>query len=440
MYVCTIQVDPLLQENTILVPNFIIKQEQLIPHEYTLKLGLEEKVAFIDKVQDSNNTRTVFVSQEIASSLRLPKNNIKLQLSITNNRSTICFGPVFMIWTDYKAHHFESSFFQFCKEVALAGEKKGVFTYLQVKGQEEGFILQEGWWKKHSLLPQPDVIYNRIHSRKLEGHPTFQKNKESWESVSFFNDHFINKWQSHEWLYANEKVRDHLPETYLLTSENILPFLSTHPTVYTKPINGSQGRGIFVVEKVLDQGYWIYPAAKEKEEAIWCPSENLLLSFVEKISANQPYIVQQALSLCQAEDGLVDFRFLVHYYNHKWNVTSSVARIGEPNRIISNQAQGGQIATPLDVLKDWFPTDYKKMYTDMIRISKEIATTIMEESDGQFAELGLDLAIDTTGHIWLLEVNSKPSKTAPIREDILIRPSAKALCKVCLDFYKRKNS
>ncbi|MGV2806477.1 YheC/YheD family protein, partial [Clostridium perfringens] len=50
-----------------------------------------------------------------------------------------------------------------------------------------------------------------------------------------------------------------------------------------------------------------------------------------------------------------------------------------------------------------------------------------------FGELGIDLAIDTTGRIWLLEVNSKPSKgeNAPLNADSKVRPSAVRLVQYC---------
>ncbi len=44
------------------------------------------------------------------------------------------------------------------------------------------------------------------------------------------------------------------------------------------------------------------------------------------------------------------------------------------------------------------------------RAALEIASGIEKYVDGHFAELGVDLAIDRSGRIWLLEVNSKPSK------------------------------
>jgi hypothetical protein len=44
-------------------------------------------------------------------------------------------------------------------------------------------------------------------------------------------------------------------------------------------------------------------------------------------------------------------------------------------------------------------------------VALEIAKAFERLAEGHFAELGIDLAIDTQGKIWLIEINSKPSKT-----------------------------
>ncbi len=48
-----------------------------------------------------------------------------------------------------------------------------------------------------------------------------------------------------------------------------------------------------------------------------------------------------------------------------------------------------------------------------------MANTFEELVDGHYAELGIDLAVDKSGKIWLLEINFKPSKT----DDTVINPS-----------------
>ncbi|MNJ53594.1 Endospore coat-associated protein YheD [compost metagenome] len=62
----------------------------------------------------------------------------------------------------------------------------------------------------------------------------------------------------------------------------------------------------------------------------------------------------------------------------------------------------------------------------MQKTALEIAQGIDKYIPAHFGELGIDLAVDTSGRIWLIEVNSKPSKNdnTPIG-DSKIRPSVK---------------
>jgi glutathione synthase/RimK-type ligase-like ATP-grasp enzyme len=66
-------------------------------------------------------------------------------------------------------------------------------------------------------------------------------------------------------------------------------------------------------------------------------------------------------------------------------------------------------------------------------IALEVANGIGMVSEGMYAELGIDLAIDQSGRPWIIEVNTKPSKnldSAPCSSPI--RPSAKAIILYCL--------
>ena len=55
-----------------------------------------------------------------------------------------------------------------------------------------------------------------------------------------------------------------------------------------------------------------------------------------------------------------------------------------------------------------------------------IAKGIETHIPAHFGELGIDLAIDASGRVWLLEVNSKPSKNdnTPLNDN-KIRPSVR---------------
>jgi predicted ATP-grasp superfamily ATP-dependent carboligase len=62
----------------------------------------------------------------------------------------------------------------------------------------------------------------------------------------------------------------------------------------------------------------------------------------------------------------------------------------------------------------------------MKELAVETASIISQKCDGLIGELGIDIGVDENGKLWIIEVNSKPSKNFE-DSDKRIRPSAKAL-------------
>jgi glutathione synthase/RimK-type ligase-like ATP-grasp enzyme len=128
----------------------------------------------------------------------------------------------------------------------------------------------------------------------------------------------------------------------------------------------------------------------------------------------------------------MDFRVLCHKnLNNQWQVTSIVARVAAENEFVSNLARGGRMLKPLNVLRTCL--GHKKsleVLALMKELAVETASTISCSSSGITGELGIDIGVDQYGKLWIIEVNSKPSKNF---EDGLgkIRPSAKALIQFC---------
>lgn len=88
-----------------------------------------------------------------------------------------------------------------------------------------------------------------------------------------------------------------------------------------------------------------------------------------------------------------------------------VARIGDPGTIVSNLAQGGLMKNGPDFLKEAFDLqDASRIYQKLVRLANNTAQALVENHDDSFGELGIDLALDTDSHPWIIEVNSKPSK------------------------------
>jgi hypothetical protein len=420
------------------------------------KLKLPEHICLCT-VQCSRNTMTCNIV-----TINIEENVLKLDRSIQKSlllfdeersylitynieSNTLHIGPVIALLTEIGMKDEDcidlKSIEEYCMELANYSEDIGVIFYVFTLDDQwkerhiEGYYLENNIWNK-ALLPYPQVVHNRLHKRtneKSEMFREFTDQLQEWE-IPYFNDHFLNKWTVHEQLVHADHLTPYLPETALFSGKRLESWLEIHSTLFLKPINGSQGKQIFKVCKTQD-GYTLdYSSLQQQVSQKYSSITDLYKRLSPEIKKRQ-YILQQGLDLLHLDGRPVDFRYLCHRTNNnRWQVTSSTARASKSGSFVSNLAQGGEMLSVQHVLRTKFATRELPQIRKLLKeLALEVANEIGAASDGLFGELGIDLAIDTTGHPWIIEVNTKPSKNLdqPVNARS-IRPSAKAVIIYCL--------
>jgi hypothetical protein len=335
----------------------------------------------------------------------------------------------------------EPPFFQsiqnFCEELHQLASKKGylfyVFSFINFHATHvKGYCYEDLQWKK-ATFPLPHVIYNRIHSRKTENSDEFRHWKKHVDqlAIPLFNDRFLSKWEVHELVCNNKQLTSHIPETRIFTILQLRKMVLLHPIVFLKPIHGSKGKNIIRVSRKSED--WFVDFSDRTDVPFVFASLTELLSFIEKQIGNRPYLIQQGISLICFENRPLDFRVLCHGHSQNtWQVTSIVARATSKQQFVSNISLGGELLQPLTALTAYFDHDHPQQYLSKLKsLSIDIASALHSSFDGYLGELGIDMGIDTKGHLWLIEVNSKPSKDIS-NQSLKIRPSAKAIIDVCI--------
>jgi glutathione synthase/RimK-type ligase-like ATP-grasp enzyme len=384
-------------------------------------------IAFTNK---TNNL--VRMSSRLASQLKMI-NQPLIQARFDSRSFRLRFGPLFGILINAEPQGKQDQLFglmtRFLEECCAAGQSQGVRVaifspeQLDLKSWETGaWVREKGRWI-FTRLPLPDVIYNRITSRKLEQQDQIQNKLYQLKThfhIPVFNEKFLNKYQVYQILIKDERTREMLPETYPFRVSRFKELLQRYPTVYLKPNNGSLGSGIIKVSR--SGGKWICQSSTPGG-TLTRTTKTLaeMCKLMAQRIGRQPYLVQQGLSLVKYDQRQMDFRVLVQKNRTgDWRVTSSVARIANSQHIVSNLARGGTVRKAADVLKELNHIPGKPTDREIKATALEIAKTFEYLAEGHFAELGIDLALDTKGKIWLIEINSKPSKT----DDTMVNPTA----------------
>ncbi|MFD0672950.1 YheC/YheD family protein [Cohnella sp. GCM10027633] len=328
----------------------------------------------------------------------------------------------------------------FCRELTDACRSQGAYVYFFTPGAigatlstVEGWIYTKGW---HRLtLPAPDVVNNRLTSRKLENQPivqSFLKEIRHKYNAHVFNEKFLDKSEVFDALKKDGSLLKYLPESHSLHNVNQLKSMcARYSSVFLKPVRGSLGKGIIRITRVGPES-WLasFATVNGTKRQSFNNLAKLFAAIASNMKANR-YLIQQGLGLIVIGGRPVDFRALTQKnLTGKWVVTSIVGRTAGSHHFVSNLARGGTLSTVREAVgKSNLPAMYRGDASARLqKAALDIARGIDTHIPAHFAELGIDLALDASGRVWLIEVNSKPSKNdnTPLTEG-KIRPSVRMM-------------
>ncbi|XID93573.1 YheC/YheD family protein [Paenibacillaceae bacterium WGS1546] len=328
----------------------------------------------------------------------------------------------------------------FCRELTDACRNQGAYVYFFTPNaigsslsSVEGWVYAKGWHRM--TLPAPNVVNNRLTSRKLENRPVVQQFMREIKrrfGAHVFNEKFLDKSEVFDALKKESSLQKYLPESHSLLNYTMLKSMcSKYGTIFLKPVKGSLGKGIIRVSRVGSDNWQASYATVGGTKRQTFGSLVKLFSTLSGKMKTVRYLIQQGLHLIESGGRPIDYRALTQKNaSGKWVITSIVARTAGSQHFVSNLARGGTLSTVREsVAKSNLPVQFRGDASS--RLSKaalEIARGIDSSIPAHFGELGIDLALDTSGRVWLLEVNSKPSKNdnTPLKEG-KIRPSVRMM-------------
>ena len=319
-------------------------------------------------------------------------------------------------------------------DIIKMGNKTGLLIYVfsaesvnraEKKVKAYLYLQQHKRWIA-AFMPLPDVVYNRIPSRKDELKPLIQTTIQflKSEDIPFFNPSYFNKWCLYQWMSESPGLNFLLPTTKKLTKQNLIELLPKNSSLYLKPVDGKAGNGFLKITNKNNIYILSYQNSRIVDNQAFTNYESLWKK-ISKYTNNTEYIIQTGIQLNTYQGSPFDIRVLVQKNGlGKWLVSGIGVRVAGEKSITTHVPRGGYIASVDQVFTEVYGKQISPVLKERItELAIEIAKHIEKKSGAELGEISLDLGIDQEGYAWFFEANSKPMEfdEPAIRQTSLLR-------------------
>lgn len=277
----------------------------------------------------------------------------------------------------------------------------------------KGTFFEDGKWVIKTV-PIPRVIDNLMVTKKTA--PFLAK----LSKQAFLMNHRLGAKQTIYPLLKNDPVFKpyYLPTETITDSQQIKSFLDEYSSVIVKPGNGAQAVGIV---KMTQQQETITVQTDEETQTVTASGlEAFLSDYTHNNYVVQPYIETKT------PDGMpFHVRMLVRKNEvGDFELVKNYLEIGILNHLVSNMHQGGGLIWLPTLLKGLFGSRGPKIEAELTRMSTTLPQAFQRHYQDWISALGIDIAIDKQGHLWVMEVNAGPGHEYVKLEDAELRVKA----------------
>jgi hypothetical protein len=183
----------------------------------------------------------------------------------------------------------------------------------------------------------------------------------------------------------------HLPVTLPMSRESLTAMLEVFPSVYLKPDNSCQGKGVMRVTRLRSGGLTLH--TRDRIAAISCPSLSILWNAVQRHKMKRPYLVQEGIESMTLKGQPFDLRVHLMRLDGKWEAAGLVGRIAAPGRVATNAYSAGK---SIDVRRlflgelGWPPQEAERVEGRLLTLSLKTVRLISSVAPA-WPEFGLDI-------------------------------------------------
>ncbi|KRE98354.1 hypothetical protein ASG89_04905 [Paenibacillus sp. Soil766] len=215
-----------------------------------------------------------------------------------------------------------------------------------------------------------------------------------------------SKWSKHKILRRSKRLQAHLPETEWLSENSFMRLITKYGQVIIKPTGSYGGNGVIQVKSSGNSSYEVQDGSKTRTYT----DHSAITPFIKK-KANNNNIVQQRIPLATKQGRPFDLRVMVQRHTKsEWQVTGMLAKVAGKGYIITNiRRSGGRVVTVEKAIQG---SELQDMQTSALLAElRSVALQTANQIGPSYRwvkTMGIDMAFDKQGHVWIIEVNFAP--------------------------------
>ncbi|KAF0817971.1 MULTISPECIES: YheC/YheD family endospore coat-associated protein [unclassified Cytobacillus] len=258
----------------------------------------------------------------------------------------------------------------------------------------------------------PEILYDRCfygndsHSKQCISIVNWLKAR---NDIQFLGYGLPNKLELYE-ILSRSNISPYLLKTDRFTgADSFLNSLIPDQPCILKPASGSQGQGIYYIEKT---GKIILVKTDKRNGQVTrsFETEKKAAGWLNKLTADRQYLIQPYVNLSNNDGQPFDIRILLQKNRiGAWKEMGRGIRTGREGGIVSNLSAGGSNIS----FEDWiaqYPSSLKSFLSDELNDITDTLPAVLERKLPPLFEMGIDIGVETNGSIWILDINSKPGR------------------------------
>lgn len=220
-----------------------------------------------------------------------------------------------------------------------------------------------------------------------------------------------NKWQKYRYLQKYKPLAPYIPETRIMSEQAFWELLAKYGHVMVKPIWGSRGRGVIQVSLTGVSRYELHN--ENNRTTLWREAD--VNNYIRGVMGTDEYMVQQRVERPKINGRPFDMRVIIQRKLHspEWKVTGKVIKVAGEGYVVSNISRSnGKVLKfkPGIEQSSIRHLSARQLESEIDRIALLSAKRLSSYFPGHRI-YGLDIGLDTNGHIWIIEANLYPSRS-----------------------------